>query len=521
MTRLTTATAMGVILASSPVWAEATPQSVWEDMNGYYETMGLTVETDAVEDSGNTLTVRGLVLSQKADDSEVTINLGDSILTSNDDGSVRLDTADEATIDIVSLVVDDDSDVIEEAPAEEADSEVATDTGPKQVRITATMQMPEETINIRKDGDALAYDFEFPTANIILQRVEVSGGDVYETPATITLTNMKGSHSYKQGDLSKVIQTGTVATAVLDLDVKNSNGASAGTITFNELEYNSNSVIPKGENWTDNLDKAVKDGLDISGQMKIADTSGKLNLADTSGDTPQTGDFAWETGEYNLEGGLSSGQLRYAGNLSSMNVEANVPDLPVPVEYSVDSASFEIMAPVTAGEEQPFKLAYKLDGVEVGDSLWGMFDPEGKLPHDPASMALDIDGTARLDVSLFDTEALSNSDLDAPGEVSKINVNSIALAALGADMNVTGKLVAPENGDISQPVGTLNGRISGLNAALDKLVEAGILQQEQIMGPMMMMAMFAKPDPDEEGVMTSEIEFRDNGEIHANGQRIK
>ena len=86
MTRLSTATALGVILAASPALAEITPGSVWEQLSTYYETMGLTVTTEEVEEAGDTVTVRGLSLSQSDDAGSIDAQLGDLVLTATGDG---------------------------------------------------------------------------------------------------------------------------------------------------------------------------------------------------------------------------------------------------------------------------------------------------------------------------------------------------------------------------------------------------------------------------------------------------
>ena len=58
-------------------------------------------------------------------------------------------------------------------------------------------------------------------------------------------------------------------------------------------------------------------------------------------------------------------------------------------------------------------------------------------------------------------------------------------------------------------------------AVKDKLVAMGLVPQEQMMGMRMMMAMFAKPAEGNPDQLNSEIEFREGGQIFANGQQVK
>ena len=67
MKKLTSATAISMILAATPALAEVTPKSVWENLNSYYARYGLTVESASVDEAGDTLTVNDLVLSQNSD----------------------------------------------------------------------------------------------------------------------------------------------------------------------------------------------------------------------------------------------------------------------------------------------------------------------------------------------------------------------------------------------------------------------------------------------------------------------
>ena len=53
-----------------------------------------------------------------------------------------------------------------------------------------------------------------------------------------------------------------------------------------------------------------------------------------------------------------------------------------------------------------------------------------------------------------------------------------------------------------------------------RLVSLGVIGQEDAMGAMMMMSMFARPG-DEEDTLTSTLEVREDGAVLANGQRIQ
>ena len=60
-----------------------------------------------------------------------------------------------------------------------------------------------------------------------------------------------------------------------------------------------------------------------------------------------------------------------------------------------------------------------------------------------------------------------------------------------------------------------------MNGLLDKLGAAGLVPAEQMMGVKMMLQMFAKADPQNPELLTTELEFNEQGQIFANGQQVK
>ena len=174
------------------------------------------------------------------------------------------------------------------------------------------------------------------------------------------------------------------------------------------------------------------------------------------------------------------------------------------------------------------------------DSVWGLFDANNALPHDPANLEVDLAGTVKVLRDFFDTStldaaarmedpnltdderaALMEEMMAPPADVREVTINKVALDLMGAKADVTGKLAAPETGDMQTPVGTISGKFEGVNALLDKLGAAGLVPAEQMMGVKMMLQMFAKADPQNPELLTTELEFNEQGQIFANGQQVK
>ncbi|AXC48892.1 DUF2125 domain-containing protein [Paracoccus suum] len=112
------------------------------------------------------------------------------------------------------------------------------------------------------------------------------------------------------------------------------------------------------------------------------------------------------------------------------------------------------------------------------------------------------------------------SDNPMPFDPVELTINKFAVDALGAKISAEGALKGAAGGSLKTPVGTLHARMEGINKLIDTLVAMGVVKSEQVQGYRMMLAMFTKTTEGSD-VMTSDIEFKEDGSILANGQQIK
>jgi hypothetical protein len=148
-----------------------------------------------------------------------------------------------------------------------------------------------------------------------------------------------------------------------------------------------------------------------------------------------------------------------------------------------------------------------------------MVDPGQTLSRDPASILLDFDGKAAIDV--FALAAAEESGAVPPVPViESLNMPQFAIAAAGAVLRGTGAFTFDNSSGIPMPLGQADLTLTGGNALIDGLVAIGVIPEEQAQGARMMMAMFMTPGagPDE---LSTTIEARDDGGIYVNGQRIQ
>jgi hypothetical protein len=149
------------------------------------------------------------------------------------------------------------------------------------------------------------------------------------------------------------------------------------------------------------------------------------------------------------------------------------------------------------------------------------------LSRDPATIALNLTGKAKVlfDFMNPDQAAALESSGAAPGELNALTLKNLVVDAVGARLTGTGDFTF-DNSDLAsfdgmpRPTGAVDLKLVGGNGLLDKLVEMGMLPQEQAMGARMMMGLFAvaSAEPD---TLNSKLEINDEGHILANGQRIQ
>jgi hypothetical protein len=177
--------------------------------------------------------------------------------------------------------------------------------------------------------------------------------------------------------------------------------------------------------------------------------------------------------------------------------------------------------PIGVSEESgDVGLGLRLVGLSISDDIWSMFDPMGALPRDPATLILDIAGRANWLVDVFDPALADEQMMEPPGEVQSVTLNELRLSAVGALLTGTGAFEFDNSGPVPQPAGTVNLRLEGANALIDRLVQMGMLPEDQAMGARMMLGLFARPG-DGPDTLVSEITVQPDGAVLANGQRIR
>jgi hypothetical protein len=225
---------------------------------------------------------------------------------------------------------------------------------------------------------------------------------------------------------------------------------------------------------------------------------------------------------------MDGSSLRFSVGQENLAINALMSDVPLPITFNMATSKFNVAVPLRKSvDEQDFTFGFTMGDFTVSDMPWNMFDPAANLPRNPATLAVDLSGKAKVLFDLFDPDqaAALESSGAAPGELTALSLNSLIVDAVGARLTATGDFTFDNTDLVSfegmpRPTGGVDLKLVGGNGLLDNLVNMGTLPDQQAMGARMMMGLFARTGTEPDTV-TSKIEINDAGHILANGQRIQ
>lgn len=493
-----------LVISAQGAFADVNAQEVWDDWKTYLSGTGYDVG-GSESLSGGTLTVTDVTMAMPIPDEDATVgmSLPEIQFVENGDGTVNVLFPKEFPLTISF-----------KGGGDEGSGElIYTHDGSPML--------------VSGDAQNMSYDYASPLVEIALGKVMADGEAMPEgmVKATISLTDVVTKTNMKIGDIRSYDQNMTAASLNYDFGAKEPGGSDGGSAkgSLQGISFGGTSSIPMGLDFAD-ITAMLASGFAFDGAFSYTGGSASMSGVD-GGDT-----FGLETSS---DGGklavaMGNGQLSY--DLSQLATAINVTssDLPFPVSLSLAEYGAKLAMPIAKSDsEQDFALGLTLRDFAVPDMLWGMVDPTGVLSHEPATVELDLSGKGKLLFDLFDPAAMEAVDRgnQEPGELNALSVNNLLVSAAGAKLSGTGDFTF-NNDDLASfdgmpaPTGSANLTLVGANVLMDKLISMGLMSDSDAMGARMMMGMLAVPG-DGEDTLKSKLEITDDGQILANGQRIK
>ena len=482
-------------LAAGAAAADLTAADVWADWQASAASFGQTLSVGAEEASGGVLTLRDLSITMDGPEGGVNGTIAQVVMTERGDGSVAIEMSPEFPLDLTAI-----------SEGETANFSVLIDQGGLDLTASGA-------------PGAVSYAYAAPTLTITLVEAAVND-EPMDIDLAIALAGLDGAYTVTEGE-TRTIDSALRASA-LSLTAEGTDPEGTGdtfdiAMTMNDIVSESTGTMSALMSMT-NLSEMIAAGFVTSGTT----THGPATFAvgGTADGAAFSIDGAYASGAYDVavnEAGLDYGYTGRGFTLAASGDQIPLPDL----SLAADEIGSRFQMPVAVSEEpQDMALVLRLLGLTISDQLWSMFDPGGVLPRDPAALVLDLSGKANWLVDITDP-TIADAPMDTPpGEIHALSVNELLLRLAGAELTGSGDFTMNNDAPMPMPAGTLNLQLTGGNALIDKLVQMGLLPEDQAMGARMMLGLFARPGGGDD-TLVSEITVQEDGAILANGQRIR
>lgn len=508
LTRTACPAALIAALSASPVAADLTGPQVWEDWKTYMRGFGYEM-SGTESQSGGELAVSDVIMSVQfpEDAGSFEISLSSLTFVDNADGSVSVEmpTSMPMTFDV---------------RPPEGEGEPA--------RGTLLYTQTNPTMVVSGDPDDMTYTYDVQAVGLTLDALEVDGEVVPRESMAVSfeMTDVSSVTRMQIGEMRGYDQNMTAGGLTYDVAfvVPEEDGGGRGSVQggMQALTITGGGQLPMTGDSSD-LNAMLEAGMTVSGGFAYEAGNTQIDMQPPEG--PLVGSTSSDGGT--IEVAMGPDGLQYDVRQTNLSVDMQqLPDVPFPVSLQMAESALNVTMPVqTRDEPQDFAFGLTLGGFRVTDAIWNLFDPAGQLPRDPATISVDLGGKAKMLVDIMDPEATAAMQPGAaPGELHALDIRNLLISVVGAKATGSGAFTF-DNTDTTtfngmpKPLGSLNVRVEGANALIDKLVQMGLLPEDQAMGARMMMGMFGVPAGDD--VLTSTIEINEQGHVLANGQRLQ
>lgn len=489
-------TTSALALIAGPALADLSADQVWNDWKDLLGSYGAEISTGSEDLSGGTLFVTGLQAGFKIDEGAMSIDLGDVTFAERGDGSVVVTMEDE-----LPLVMD------------------ITAPDGKKARVGFTLKQPGAQLIASGDAANMRYDFDYPS--MAMSDFTLEGDDIPgDLPMTfdITAAGIAGFITLASGSLRRFETESSIASLAMNMNIDDPNeGKGAFQFSMTELRQTASGTLADIE-MDMSAAQMIGAGMAQSGHAAYGPSNYAFSIEAPDGAMDLSGSASGGTLDFSFD----QNGLSYGGVTNDVSFTVGGPMIPFPpLTFTMEKSEGRLTMPmVPHEEEQNFAVVMTMIGLKIDDMLWSMFDAAGMLPHDPATIVVDVSGTAIVTHDFTDPAVAETLGETPPGTIESLDINSVQLKLAGAELTGDGEFAFNNDMGIPLPSGTVNMMLTGGNTLLDTLVAMGLIPEDQAMGARMMLGLFARPG-DGPDTLVSTIEVNEDGSILANGQRIK
>lgn len=498
--KLCGATALITIFGVSPAFADLTAQQVWDDWRSYLGGMGYDISATEASSGGSlTLTDLTMAMTLPEDAGDMSVVMSEISFAERGDGSVGVSMP--ATMPIMVVV------------RPEGEEEV-----------TAQVDMSHTGFEMVVSGSAndMTYTYSADEMRMALANLVVEGEAVGDAVKyDMVFSDFSGTSRTMINDLRNVEQSVKAGGLTYHLSAVDPEGSGNVLLkgSYSDMAFAGSAAIPPTMNHEDPA-QMFRDGLAVQGTFRHGGGNSNFSFVENG----QPTQFAASSTGGSLDVDIDAAKVSYGGGARGLKINIAGGEVPFPIEAELGEVGFSLLMPLEASEdEQEFGMSVSLVDLTVADMLWNIGDPQGVLPRDPATMIIDLAGKGVLMANLMDPEVMNAPA--PPGMLNSLSIKDVTLAIAGARLTGFGDFTFDNSdletfGGVPRPSGAVDMKLVGGNGLLDKLVQMGIMPEDDAMSARMMMGLFAVPG-DAPDTLNSRIEINDQGHVLANGQRIQ
>ena len=509
MPRLLRSTALLALLSASPALADITVDDAWDIWKAQFTAYGLTLQASEARE-GDALQIGEITLSASFPENSgsAQISFPGPRFAATGDGRVRITFPETSTASLRGEI-----------------------TGEGSLALAAEVRGTGEGGLMSGNPGDVVTEWKSDGLDVELLDLAVSGEKAVDLTGAIHLsgivqrmaTKITATHVEIEGETGYANYEMTYAFTVPDKaagDMRMQGGGTGEGISVTQ-----NAALPREGIDPLGLDKQLREGMRLASHVTTARTT---SLAKSwLGETLLT-DQVTEASDYVVSATIAASGLDYGGSTGAFSARVEAPEIPVPISLSGAGVEARLLMPLLKGEAaQDAALRLAIRDFTLADDLWSLFDPAAALPRDPMTLDMDLTAMAKIAFEFLDFRALLGGaePVGLPVMVETATLNGFTLKAVGGEITGTGAFTFDYDDwetypGMPAPEGETHFVIRGANALIGKLVEMGVMKEEEAMPARMGLMMFAKPGEGED-VLVSDIEVKKTGEITANGMRVK
>ncbi len=494
--------ALATALMGTTALAEVTAQQVWDDWKSnmdMYGDAGITIGSEVAD--GGTVTVTDVAIAMDDGDMTVDAVLPRLVFTENGDGTVTVEMSEDYPI---TLTFDD------------------WEGNPTS---TIGMVLRQTGLDMTVSGDASALTYDMSVQRYAIELTDfIDYGDTIPMTAFVALNNMTGTYTSTPGDVRRLDYSFAAATvdALWDLNLPEEGAVANVAGQIADLTLTASMAIPGDIDFGGDPQDMDFSGFDISGGYVFG---GLAYTADVDIDGDQFVGFA-QAGNGALDFAFSEAGARYDTVLNDLNLQAStVPDFPFPIDVNLAQygIGFEMPLSRTDGPAD-VRTSLNVTGLTINDDIWNLVDPAAQLSRDPVTAQIALTGQMKWLFDLLDpAQQMDLMRTDMPAEIYALDIETLNIDAVGVQVTGDGAFTF-DNDDLNtipgvpRPEGQASVVVTGANQLMDTLVSMGLIAEEELMAPRMMMGIFATATGNDQ--LSSNVEIRADGSVFVNGQQV-